>query len=150
GLLFGSGVAEDTAAAIARVEPNAIVVDCVLAGALAAAEGSGLPAAALFHLLYQPFVDGGFARQWEDLMPTINETRRLVGLAPAASAVDLFAPLPLVLVATIERFDFPAAGRAGNVRYVGPVFDDDASAFAPDPETDERPLVLVSASTTHQ
>src|SRR5439155_22932908 len=62
----------------------------------------------------------------------------------------LFAPLPLVLVATIERFDFPAAGRAGNVRYVGPVFDDDASAFAPDPETDERPLVLVSASTTHQ
>jgi hypothetical protein len=49
-------------------------------------------------------------------MPTINETRRHVGLPPASSAVELFAPMALVLVATIEPFDFPAAANARNVR----------------------------------
>lgn len=149
-LLFGSEVADETRGAIERVRPDALVVDCLLAGALAAAERSGLPAAALFHLLYQPFVEGGFARQWSAWMPTINETRRLVGLAPVESAVDLFAPMTLVLVATIERFDFTAATLAANVRYVGPVFDDDPRASAPDLPDDQRPLVLVSASTTYQ
>lgn len=149
-LLFGSEVADETRGAIERARPDAIVVDCLLAGALAAAERSGLPTAAVFHLLYQPFVEGGFARQWSAWMSTINETRRLVGLAPADSAVDLFAPMTLVLVATIERFDFPAATSAANVRYVGPVFDDDPSTSVPDRPDDQRPLVLVSVSTTYQ
>ncbi len=149
-LLFGSEVAVETRSAIERLRPDVIVVDCLLTGALAAAERSGLPAAALFHLLYQPFVEGGFARQWSAWMPTINQTRRLVGLAPVDSAVDLFAPMTLVLVATIKPFDFTVAAPAANVRYVGPVFDDDPSASAPDHTDDQRPLVVVSVSTTYQ
>jgi UDP:flavonoid glycosyltransferase YjiC (YdhE family) len=63
GFFLGPDTASEARLVIERTQPHAIIVDCLLSAALAAAERSSLPVAALFHLLYQPFVDGGFARQ---------------------------------------------------------------------------------------
>ena len=67
-----------------------------------------------------------------------------------SSAAELFGAVDLALVATIERFDFPASERPANVRYVGPVFDDDDATHPTDVPNAHRQLVLVSLSTARQ
>ena len=63
GLLSGSEIAEEVSAAIELVKPDAIVVDCMLAGGLAAAERSGVPSAALVHVLDHASAEGILARR---------------------------------------------------------------------------------------
>jgi MGT family glycosyltransferase len=59
----------------------------------------------------------------------------------------------LRLIQTSEAFDFPIDPPPSNVRYVGPVLDDPDWAGAwrsPWPESDRRPLVVASLSSTFQ
>ncbi len=149
-LLSGADTAEDVTAAIAAVEPDAILVDCMLAGGLAAAERSRVPAAALVHLLDHASAEGILARSFSAMMPVVNDTRSGLGLAPVAEYADLLEPMPLVLVTTVDALDLPHARLPGNVRYIGPVFDDEPQTDIPDLPADDRPLVLVSFSTTYQ
>ncbi len=150
GLLSGADIAEEVTAAIDLVAPDVIVVDCMLAGGLAAAEHSRVPAAVLVHLLDHACAEGILARSFSALMPVVNDTRSGLGLAPVAAYTDLLEPMKLVLVTTVEALDLPASGLSGNVRYIGPVFDDEPQALVPDLPRDDRPLVLVSFSTTYQ
>jgi MGT family glycosyltransferase len=150
GLLSGAGTAEDVTAAIDRVKPDAIVVDCMLAGGLAAAECSHVPSASLVHVLDHACAEGVLARSFSAMMPMVNDTRSGLGLAPAAAYADLLEPMTLVLATSVEALDLPTTRLPGNVRYIGPVFDDRAGRPIPDLPADDRPLVLVSFSTTYQ
>jgi MGT family glycosyltransferase len=150
GLLSGVDTAEDVAAAIDRVGPDAIVVDCMLAGGLAAAERSRVPAVALVHMLDHACAEGILARSFSAMMPVVNDTRSGLGLAPVTAYADLLEPMTLVLVTTVELLDLPTSRLPGNVRYIGPVFDDRPQTPVPDLPANDRPLVLVSFSTTYQ
>ncbi len=153
-LWLGVEAGEDLLAELDRERADALVVDFMLLGALAAAERTRLPTAALVHTLYHLSVEGRWAeRLWTPSLPEINETRRRFGLDPLASAPELWARAAAVLVLTPRALDRPVAGLAPNARYVGPVLDDDPEPEAWDlPWVREHPdpLVVVGFSTTYQ
>jgi UDP:flavonoid glycosyltransferase YjiC (YdhE family) len=151
-LLFGPAVGEAVSDHIARDVPAVLVVDCMLTGALAAAERACMPAAALVHVLYEQFVVGTMGRRWAAMLPVINETRSGFGLPPAASPMALLEPMRVVLVACPQAFDVAMPGLPKNVRYVGAMLDDPPAApgASPWPLADGRPRVLVALSTTCQ
>jgi MGT family glycosyltransferase len=150
GLLYGSDIAEEVAAEIDLVQPDAIVVDCMLAGGLAAAERSAVPAAALVHMLDHASSDGILARSFSGMMGVVNDTRSGLGLAPAGAYSDLLEPMDLVLVTTLEAFDLAPSGLHRSTRYVGPVLVEGQQTPAADTPAGDEPLVLVSFSTTYQ
>ena len=143
------GFAEDVLGELELAPVDALVVDFMLAGAVAAAERAGLPTAALMHTIYclaapgrPPFGPGlkargdragrfrdaailGFRRRTNrGALIDLNEARRHIGLAPVASASDQLARVARVLVSTSAAFDPPPAEVPPNVRYVGPQLDD--------------------------
>lgn len=81
-------------------------------------------------------------------MTASNQVRAAAGLPQLARLNDAWEGL-LTLVTTIPELD-PAAAGAGSVRYVGPVVERDPEAAWDSPwdARDNRPLVLVSFSTT--
>jgi MGT family glycosyltransferase len=166
--------AEDVLGELDRAPSDALVVDFMLAGAVAAAERAGLPTVALMHTAYclpspgrPPFGPGfkardGWAGRLRDAavlglrrganrgaLAGLNEARRQIGLAPVGSASDQLARVARVLVLTSAAFDPPPAALPPNVRYVGPQLDD-LSPGRLDlswPARDCEPLVVVSFST---
>lgn len=165
--------AEDVLSELERAPVDALVVDFMLAGAVAAAERAGLPTAALMHTVYclptagrPPFGPGfkprgGPAGRLRDTavhglrrganrgaLVGLNETRRHIGLAPVGSASDQLAGVARVLVLTSAAFD-PLPSLPPNVRYVGPQLDGSSPGRLdlswPGPNCE--PLVLVSFST---
>jgi UDP:flavonoid glycosyltransferase YjiC (YdhE family) len=165
--------AEDVLDELERAPVDALVVDFMLAGAVAAAERAGLPTAALMHTVYclpapgrPPFGPGfepraGLAGRFRDAailglkrganrgaLTDLNEARRQIGLAPVGSASDQLANVARVLVLTNEDFDPPGAVPP-NVRYVGPQLDDPSHERLDLswPGRDREPLVVVSFST---
>lgn len=179
-LMFGpaEAYARDTLAAIERVAPDALAVDCMPFGALIGAEKSGLPAAVMFHMIYSAPVPGvtpfglglqparGPLGRWRDRALTgllklifrrglspVNDARVALGLAPLSEVFEQFHRLSRELVLTSREFDFVAPGLPDRVRYVGAQLDDPAWAEpwnSPWPESDPRPLVLVTFGTTVQ
>jgi MGT family glycosyltransferase len=167
--------AEDLLEEIEREVADVLVVDFMLAGAIAGAERAGLPTAALMHTVYclpapgrPPFgpglapspgpggrmrdralavvARGAQAQRLRDL----NAARRRLGLVPVASAGDQLARADRLLVLTSEAFDLPVSSLPDNVRYVGAQFDDRAEAA--DIElgairAGAEPLVVMSLST---
>jgi MGT family glycosyltransferase len=86
------------------------------------------------------------------LLPRFNEVRARLGLEPLRTFDELLARVDRALVLTSSSFDFPARLPA-NVEYVGPQLDPPAATAAwesPWSSDDERPLVVVGLSTTHQ
>lgn len=151
GLLSGPETAEALTGALELARPDGMIVDCMLAGALAAAEGSEVPSAALVHVLDHSSPEGILARSFSGMMPAVNDTRSGLGLGPAASYADLLEPMERVLVTSVEALDVPSSRpRSENVRYIGPVLDTKPETSAAKAATDEGPLVLVSFSTTYQ
>jgi MGT family glycosyltransferase len=151
-LLFGPAVGEAVLDHLARDAPDVLVVDCMLTSALAAAERTALPSAALVHVLYEQFVAGTMGRRWAVKLPVINETRRSFGLPPAASPMALLEPMRVVLVACPQAFDVAMPVLPQNVHYVGAMLDDPPTdpPASPWPLSDGRPQVLVALSTTFQ
>jgi MGT family glycosyltransferase len=151
-LLFGPAVGTALGEQIQRHPPDAIVVDCMLTSALAAAERSKIPSAVLVHVLYQQLVQGMMGRMWETALPMINETRNGFGVPPARSSMALMDPLNVVLVACPQEFDAPMTTVPGNVRYVGAILDNPPPRLeqSPWPGDEGRPRILVAFSTTCQ
>ena len=149
-LFFGpaAAFATDVLGELDRHPTDAVAVDCMLFGALAAAERSGLPSAALYHTIYSPpaldvppFGPGfGLPEGWRDRLPqkaframanrlwkkglpAFNDARAEIGLPPLSSVFEQFDRLDRVLLMTSPAFDFAALSGArlpANVRYVGP------------------------------
>src|SRR2546421_11644160 len=85
-LLFGPAVSAAVLERITQDPPDVIVVDCMLASGLAAAERSGIQSAAIVHVLYNQLVGGTMGALWAGMMPAINATRAGLGLPPVASS----------------------------------------------------------------
>lgn len=139
---------EDVLEVTARERADAILVDCLLFAALMAAEDAGAPAAMLVHsapgALLHP--DGFLERE---LLEPLNAMRVAVGRKPVARVRDAWARLP-ALCATIPQLDPLAREALPSFAYIGPVFERTPPSGwrTPWPSDDERPLVLVSFSTS--
>jgi MGT family glycosyltransferase len=179
-LFFGpaAAVAADVLAELERDAADTVAVDFMLYGALAAAERSGLPTAALYHTIYAPptievpplgpglglprteeerlrHADGRqrSRENWALGLPALNATREGIGLPPLRSVFEQLDRLERVLVMTSAAFDFAAISGVqlpDNVRYVGPQVEVGTDTRATAAADDGRPLVLVAFSTTYQ
>jgi len=147
--ITGTRLADDVHAVLEQAAADVVVVDCALSAALSAAEASGVAAAVLVHVLYQPSVEGEGAAQWDPTRPMVDVTRRHLGqdgLDPGRHVLaDVWSRATLALACQPENFDVPLADRPTNFRYVGPIFEQPPLP----PTATERPLLLVSLGTTN-
>jgi UDP:flavonoid glycosyltransferase YjiC (YdhE family) len=168
----------DTLGAIDEVKPDALMVDFAVPSALVAAEARGLPCALAFPNIWMlptpgipPFGNGFFpatnvfgrmrdafirtmtARLFNKALPPFNRERIARGLLPLPHFFEQWLRANRVLVLTTPRFDFTSDAMPKHVRYVGPQLDDPSWTEewrSPWGADDERPLVLVSLSSTFQ
>ena len=130
---------------------DALVVDCMLAAALLAGERSEVPTAALVHLSYRWWVEDAFvtAGMGPAMLPLLNQTVSGLGLQSLDPNISLTAQLldraTMALAVTLEQFDYPLAAPHPNLRYVGPVIDEESLSWEPP----GHPLVVLSFSTTY-
>jgi UDP:flavonoid glycosyltransferase YjiC (YdhE family) len=149
-VLSGDGVARDIIDLAAREHPDALVVDCMMGAAHAAAERLAVPAAVLVHVLYRPFVD-----QWGQFVLDDARPRVALGLSPreALPPADVLARADVVLALVPPGFDFDGPPLPTNTHYVGPILTPEAAHASPWGSSlsgQNVPLVLVSFSTTLQ
>lgn len=137
--MVGHEVGED----LLRLDADACLVDCNLAGALSAAETTGTPSAVLLHSVLRTYVDIWFGELWPLLAPGIAETRTRFGLDQVSSWHDLFARHDRAYSVVPEAFDAPTAPLA-NLVHVGWT----VPGAPPEPVPRGRPVVLLSLSTT--
>ncbi len=179
-LLIGpaNSVAADVLAEVDRLEPDAIAVDYMLLGAIAAAERSGLPAAVVWHCNYapphleipvhgsgRPLPRGRAERLrlrleravlnawWDRSLPSLNSTRAGLDLPPLKGIGEQLDRLDRTLVASSAALDFASlSGIAlpANLRYIGPQVGAAPAAGHGTAGSGEQPLALVSFSTTYQ
>jgi MGT family glycosyltransferase len=171
-----AGEAPDLERAIARFDPDVLLIDVNCWGAATVAEASGRPWAVYSpYLLPLPSRDappfglglapmGGAAGRIRDavlgrifhtgfdraVMPRINALRAANGLGRLGSYSDVLARSPLLLALTAEGFEYPRGDWPANVRLIGAI---DWTPPLPTPAwvADVRdPLVLVSCSTERQ
>jgi UDP:flavonoid glycosyltransferase YjiC (YdhE family) len=127
---------------------DVMVVDCLMFGALAAAEHASVPTAVLVHSAPAALVPpgGGLDRL---ALGRVNEVRADAGLRPVDTLWDTWRPFPALCTSApdLDPASDPAVPAA--FEYVGPVFEPRRGAAwtLPWPADDPRPLVLVSFST---
>ncbi len=177
-VMFGPAraYAEDTMAEIQRFRPHVLALDWVLTGAAVAGEAAGVPTALLMHgnnLVPEPgkpppgfgFLPARsalgrardrvftriFLRLFDKGLPALNDTRLALGLHPLGHVLEHMDRPARFLCLYSEAFDLPAEQHPTQLRYVGPVLEQPAWAEpwnSPWPLDDQRPLVVVSMSTT--
>ncbi|WP_247826389.1 glycosyltransferase [Arthrobacter antioxidans] len=126
------GIARDLISEARRDPPDLLVIDCLLLGALGAADREGLAYVSLVHSFYA-FLDGPFRRN------PISVMARLKGVGPR----QVTRGAELVLVCADPALDPAADDDAGRVVWAGAALDVAGPAVRP-----EHPHVLVSLSTT--
>ena len=178
-VIFGPAraYAQDTMAELQRVRPHVLAVDWFLTGAAVAGEAAGVPVALLMHgnspvpepgkpapgfgfLPARSFVgrarDRAFTRVFRRLfnkgLPALNDARVALGLQRLGHVLEQLQRPARFLCLYSEAFDLPADRHPPQLRYVGPVLEQPAWAepwSPPWPPDDQRPLVVVSMSTTY-
>lgn len=171
-------VAKETQALLGEQHYDVLVADFMMLGALMAAESLDIKRVALFHMPeYLPGPGrppGGlgllpkdnllgrirdhiltrvFNKVINQYLPSLNKARETLGLPVLGTLTDVFHQADLRLIQTSKAFDAPIDPAPENVRYVGPVLDDPSWPDSPQAlwsEADERPLLVVSLSTTFQ
>lgn len=138
---------DDLPQLMARERCDAVIVDCLMFGALAAAEKFKLPAIALVHsapgALMPP--NGQFESA---LLDAVNHVRMQAGLAAVKTLWEAWARFP-ALSNSIRQLDPLASQTPQSFRYFGPMSEVASSPERKVPRlnADSRPLVLVSFST---
>jgi UDP:flavonoid glycosyltransferase YjiC (YdhE family) len=138
---------EDVPQLMARERCDAVIVDCLMFGALAAAEKFELPAAALVHsapgALMPP--NGQFETL---LLDAVNQVRMQAGLAPVKNLWEAWTRFPVVSN-SVRQLDPLASLAPQSFHYFGPMSGSASPSEwkAPWLRADSRPLVLVSFST---
>lgn len=115
----GPPSAADLLAAVAETGADRILVDGMLLGALAAAESTGLPTAALWPGLFGAFVDGPAVGALDRATAALNTVRASHGLAALGRAVDQLRSPDWLIAFTYPALDLPPAGSWPNLVYVG-------------------------------
>ena len=138
---------DDVPHLISRERCDALVVDCLMFGALAAAERAQVATFALVHsapgALMPP--KGQFE---EAILGAVNELRIEAGLASFTKLWDAWGRFP-ALCNSIRELDPLASQAPGSIVYLGPIFEEAPPTGWKSPwqRQDKRPLVLVSFST---
>ena len=172
-----SDFADETSAAIAQWDPDAVLVDSLILGAMVGAQGAGLPVGALIPNIWMVPTPGmtpvgpGFApaktvvgrtrdalvrgmanRIFDGGLDAINRARRSHGLAPLDHFWDQLRSCDRLFVLSSRTFDTGSAHVPEHALYVGPILDDPAWAgpLEIDWSDPSKPLVLVSLSSTYQ
>jgi MGT family glycosyltransferase len=166
---------DDLRRVVQEERPDGLLVDFNSWGAAAVAEKSGLPWALFMPFLlpwrlpgHPPFglglaPRGGLLGRARDLvvgevlggimdrsLPTFNDVRRRVGVAPIAHMADMGRAAPLVIYYTAQPFEYPSPGRPSNVVMIGPgLWEPPAEPLAWLSAID-RPIVLATCSTEYQ
>lgn len=150
--ITGVEIGEQLLAVASNESVDAVVLDCNLAGAAAAAETLAVPSALLFHSMFATFTDVWFADLWPFLAPAINETRNRFGLDPTNSWIDGFARHDLLISVVPPSFDASAGAVPDPLRHFGFLVPSpmNAAATTADFPAGDEPTVLVSLSTTYQ
>jgi MGT family glycosyltransferase len=146
---------DDVPDAVAATSSDILLIDFSMQGALASAMRSLVPVAVLAHssikgLIPPPESTVGAAR-----LGATNRLREVAGLPQLASLTEAWTGAT-TLVTTIRALDPAVEGAEGpetandSVHYLGPIFEalPDEPWDSPWAVEDDRPLVLVSFSTT--
>jgi UDP:flavonoid glycosyltransferase YjiC (YdhE family) len=138
----GAEIALDTRDAIDELQPEVVVVDCMLPAALAAGEAAARPTVSVVHFLYGParkvmLHTGG---SWTTDLGTLALTRAGLGLGSLESGLAAWERPDLVLVTAPDWLDV-AAGAPPHVVHAGPLGVEVAPAR-------RRSRVLLTFSTT--
>lgn len=138
---------DDVRDAMARETPDLLVIDCLLFGALAAAERYHLPAVILVHGTPGSQVPPGGPFERFVLLEPVNALRSNAGLPAVASIWENWARFP-TLCASLPFLDPLAASAPATFTYVGPLQEQLPASdwHMPWSADDPRPLVLVSFS----
>ncbi|MFD2467849.1 glycosyltransferase [Amycolatopsis silviterrae] len=124
-----------------------LVVDCLMFGALAAAERAGIPTAVLVHSCPSALLPP--TGPWEQsLLPAVNKVRAAGGRAHLQRLWEAWSPFR-TLCTSVSELD-PLAGRLpAGFTFVGPVDEPcEPSGWTPPwPVDDPRPLIVASFST---
>jgi MGT family glycosyltransferase len=142
---------DDVPEAVASTSADVVVVDFSMHGALASATKLPAPVAVLAHSSIAGLVPAPESSPIAAArLSATNSLRERAGL-PALARLNEAWTGYLTLVATIRALDPAAAGADGCVQYIGPVFESfpDERWDSPWDEGDERPMVLVSFTTTN-
>ena len=132
---------------IARERCDALVVDCLMFGALAATESAEIPTAVLVHSAPGALMPP--RGQFEAILrEPVNQMRIEAGRPTVETLWDAWALFP-TLCTSIRELDPRATDAPESFSYVGPVFEDVRPSGWQSPwmPEDPRPLVLVSFST---
>ena len=126
---------------------DAVVIDCLMFGALASAEKLKLRAAALIHSAPGALMPPGGPFEAQLLAP-VNRVREQAGLCRLDNLWQAWACFP-ALSNSIRELDPASSQVPESFRYCGPMDGQAASLewVPPWPPEDTRPLVLVSFST---
>jgi UDP:flavonoid glycosyltransferase YjiC (YdhE family) len=167
----------DLGDAIARVRPDALLVDVNCWGALSAAEAGDIPWACFLPYTpplrspgVPPFGPGlrplsGVLGRLRDaavrvavagplervILPPINRIRADLDLRPVASMDEFLRRAPLVLVASGKPFQYPRTEWGEAVQLIGPCVVDPGPHTVPDwLASIDQPIVLVTTSSEKQ
>ena len=137
----------DVARLISQEHCDILVVDCLMFGALAAAEKTRVPTMALIHSAPGALMPP--KGQFESLLlGSVNEVRSQAGLTPIGNLWDAWARFP-ALSNSVRQLDPLASQAPESFIYLGPMADEASPSgwTSPWSAEDLRPLVLVSFST---
>jgi UDP:flavonoid glycosyltransferase YjiC (YdhE family) len=137
----------DVAQLVAHEACDALVIDCLMFGALAAAERMQLPTVALIHSAPGALMPPG-GKFESQLLGPVNDMRRKADLPAVGALWESWACVP-ALSNSIRELDPLAARAPKSFSYLGPLAGELSPSHwvSPWPETDRRSLVLVSFST---
>lgn len=167
----------DLAGAVARVHPDALLVDVNCWGALSAAEAGSIPWACFspytpllrvlgvppFGLGLKP-LPGALGRLRDaairtavtgplekGMLPPINTIRADLNVGPVTSMDDFLRRAPLMLLASGKPFEYPHGEWGDGVQMIGPCILDPGPEAIPDwLASIDRPIVLVTTSSEKQ
>ncbi|UYM06446.1 glycosyltransferase [Solicola gregarius] len=137
---------DDVAELLGSGAYDAMVVDCLMFGALAGASRHELPTAVLVHSAPGALLPPGGGLDHLALA-AVNEIRTDIGLPAVARLWDTWRDFA-TLCTSVPELDPLAPGLPESFEYVGPLFEPSRTTWeSPWRVDDDRPLVLVSFST---
>src|SRR6185437_7654786 len=131
---------------LSRKPYDAAVVDCLMFGALAAAESTGLPTATFIHSAPGALMPPG--GQFESrIIQAVNDVRSRAGLDAVNNLWEAWARFP-AFSNSVRELD-PLASQAQSFEYFGPMAEPPTPSgwTWPRQAKDDAPLLLVSFST---
>jgi UDP:flavonoid glycosyltransferase YjiC (YdhE family) len=148
--IVGPTVGDDLIALTRSIALDGVIVDANLTGALAAAELVDAPSAVLLHSMYKTYVDVWFGALWPMLAEPVNDTRHALGVDAVDGWRTMFERHDLALSVVSAAFDAPVDAPLDNARHCGFLAPRATGGAATALPQGDKPLALVSLSTTYQ